>query len=1127
MQGTPSFFPALFYPQYLSTIRDISFTRREIDVMACLLGARKTSKIAYLLSIDPRTVETYIRNITLKLECNTREGIIDFLELSDKVPYLRKHYSYLQIESSFEKSLKDLAKLIRNITPSSVILSGEKEDRPSSLTTLLKAHLQLAGITIAKEGSTKGEYLIYPLAPNLENVPLPLAQVINKYPKNKILFLLLHEQKKRELPKELQGYEAISIKKYQNYYSYVFGILKTLFPHLKLDHTFAVFQEKYEKIQNIMQSEYSLQTSSHPQKEQLLFFEQIKSIMFAKKWHVVVTLLIVSFVSMGFLNFYWKFQNKPLNHPPALSELAIPAKSVFLNRPELLSEIKKGFAGKEGIQTLAIVGIGGAGKTTLAREYARQQKGNVIWEINAETHTSLTESFENLAHALSKTEEDKKILRELLEIKDAAEKEKMVVGFVKERLRLYSNWLLIYDNVEDFSDLQSSFPVAASTWGNGRVILTTQNQNIQNNKQVDGIVLLDELNPAQKLSLYRQILNQGKNHALNVSQNKELIKFLKQLPPFPLDISIAAYYLKTTNVSYEQYLDRLAQQDKTFTIVQENLLKEAGEYTKTRYGIITLAVEQLIKSHKGFADLLLFMSLLDSQNIPKELLDLYKNPTVVDNFIYHLKKYSLILNSSSVPSVDSALSIHRSTQAITLDYLMQKLDLEKDSSSIELIGNTLKNYLRNIIDTADFSRMKSIINHSEVFLSHENLLPNVIYGTINGELGCFYHMLSFYNKSEEYLQKSLLILKGCKHENLLFRPLSYLGGLYWRKGQFEKSQEFFEESIENYKKFKVNDINGICDVLSCLGKLYTDQSRFEKAKNVLEQSLLIHQKSHSKNHSVLTLILVNLGGLYRKMGEYKKARFYVEKALSIDKKYYPNDSLAVGGSLANLGLLYSCIGYFEEAKNLYIKSLTISKQYFPETSLSFAWEQRNLGAAYNDLGDFKKAHNLLEQSFLIFKQTLGLSNIKTQWICFLLGEVYKNRGDLEKAKTLFEGCLSVYIKNYGKDSIDTADVLRELGEIYLLGKNIEKAEDFLTKALNINQMRKHPLRYKVLELYADLHIKKSLYAANKGDTQQALNFKMLAINDLKQALEIVTTHFPEDSPHRTRIEKKIEKLEQG
>jgi hypothetical protein len=54
MQDAQSFIPEDLYLNYLSVIHNIPFTRREIDVMACLLGARKTSKIAYFLSVAPQ-----------------------------------------------------------------------------------------------------------------------------------------------------------------------------------------------------------------------------------------------------------------------------------------------------------------------------------------------------------------------------------------------------------------------------------------------------------------------------------------------------------------------------------------------------------------------------------------------------------------------------------------------------------------------------------------------------------------------------------------------------------------------------------------------------------------------------------------------------------------------------------------------------------------------------------------------------------------------------------------------------------------------------------------------------------------------------------------------------------------
>ena len=59
-------------------------------------------------------------------------------------------------------------------------------------------------------------------------------------------------------------------------------------------------------------------------------------------------------------------------------------------------------------------------------------------------------SFENLAYKLSKTEEEKKLLKELFETKNSSEKKEKLISFVRDHLKLQSPWFLIFDNVENF-----------------------------------------------------------------------------------------------------------------------------------------------------------------------------------------------------------------------------------------------------------------------------------------------------------------------------------------------------------------------------------------------------------------------------------------------------------------------------------------------------------------------------------------------------------------------------------------------------------------------------------------------------------------------------------------------------
>lgn len=86
-------------------IEDINFTKKEIDVLSCIISGYSNKVIAELLSISSRTVESHIRNIFIKIEARhpsrgypSRSTLIRFLENSRTYNILRKNYFYILIE---------------------------------------------------------------------------------------------------------------------------------------------------------------------------------------------------------------------------------------------------------------------------------------------------------------------------------------------------------------------------------------------------------------------------------------------------------------------------------------------------------------------------------------------------------------------------------------------------------------------------------------------------------------------------------------------------------------------------------------------------------------------------------------------------------------------------------------------------------------------------------------------------------------------------------------------------------------------------------------------------------------------------------------------------------------------
>ncbi len=95
----------ILYEEHLNLIKWIKFRYREIEIIACIIHNRGEKKIALLLSLSPRTVGTHIHNIMLKLGCNSREYIIDFIEKSGKLLPIKQYYILLLLQLAFRKQL--------------------------------------------------------------------------------------------------------------------------------------------------------------------------------------------------------------------------------------------------------------------------------------------------------------------------------------------------------------------------------------------------------------------------------------------------------------------------------------------------------------------------------------------------------------------------------------------------------------------------------------------------------------------------------------------------------------------------------------------------------------------------------------------------------------------------------------------------------------------------------------------------------------------------------------------------------------------------------------------------------------------------------------------------------------
>ena len=342
----------------LAVINNVNFTPREIDIISCLLNVRGTNKIASLLSIAPNTVLTHIHNIILKLGCNSREGVIDFIEKSHKFPFIKQHYANLIIYAAFEKILKEVSKLNRTGKQVCLIVYGEDQNGKDIFIRHLKDHLKQVGISAEILGAKANNEI----------------ESVNQKKPN--LRLFLSKKDSNGIFREHFEVDFLDISEQSSYYLSVFEILKKLLPATNLSKIITNFKEQYEGLHGFFELKFSINSEEEAATHKKKIPHKAITLLKNKKGIFLIFIFFVGIVYFIIHKLIWRqemwftqekkqVQIQNLKQSPIRSTFVMPAKSSFLDRPELIAHIHHKFKEQQDIPIIALVGPGAQEKPLL------------------------------------------------------------------------------------------------------------------------------------------------------------------------------------------------------------------------------------------------------------------------------------------------------------------------------------------------------------------------------------------------------------------------------------------------------------------------------------------------------------------------------------------------------------------------------------------------------------------------------------------------------------------------------------------------------------------------------------------------------------------------------------------
>ena len=309
------------------------------------------------------------------------------------------------------------------------------------------------------------------------------------------------------------------------------------------------------------------------------------------------------------------------------------AAGMFVGRAADLGRLEKALSGGGDV---AVHGLGGIGKSTLAARYAATHRRDysVIWWITADSPAGIDTGLAGLAVALQPA------LTGLLPLEALRER-------ALAWLASHSGWLVVLDNVTDPGHVQALLGRAPA----GRFVITSRRATGWHG--IAAPLPLDVLDSVEARQLLVGILSYGRDLRSGRLEGAEAL--CTELGHLPLAIEQAGAYIAETGITPTEYLRLLA----AYPADMYAQTAAGGDDLRTIARIWRVTLDQLAATPVA-GQLLRVLAFYAPAGIPRPLLDGLTEPQQLATAIGRLAAYSMITIGG-----DGTLAVHRLVQAVT------------------------------------------------------------------------------------------------------------------------------------------------------------------------------------------------------------------------------------------------------------------------------------------------------------------------------------------------------------------------------------------------------------------------------------------------------------------------------
>ncbi|KAH7124721.1 TPR domain protein [Dactylonectria macrodidyma] len=705
-------------------------------------------------------------------------------------------------------------------------------------------------------------------------------------------------------------------------------------------------------------------------------------------------------------------RNPPKPRKP-FSTVPFPPDPDFVDRPDILKWMHEKCA--RPAARIALVGLGGIGKSQLAIQYAHQVRQRVpntwVFWVHASTRGRFEEAYRSIA--------------DRLELPRRNDPDVNICRLVSEWLRVEENgpWKMILDNADDvgvfFLNAQKRLASFLPQSCNGSIVVTSRSMDVAERLVGSWSNILTI--PAMKTEEACQLLREKLGVSYDDGAAADLVRDLNHMP---LAITQAAAFInrRAPRMSIPAYLNEFRRSDKKKASL---LNKDVGDLRRDESAsnsIVTtwqITFEQIRHERPSAANMLSFMSFFNPQGIPESVLQAYAceygeyGEDGFDQDVETLRGYSLV----AVTADKEILKMHALVQFCTQIWLSSSSNMQQwEREFLKVMSDQYPSG-----EYKNWTECQRLDPHIDIIVKEEP------------------------SNNEDVLRWA--------------RLLTNAGWYRWMKGTYEEAEQMNRRALDAKEKVLSREHPDTLMSVHFLALVLQYQGKYEEAEQMNRRALDACEKVLGGEHPNTLTSVSNLASVLQSQGKYEEAEQMNRRALDAQEKVLGREHPDTLTSVSNLALVLRYQGKYEEAEQMNRRALDACEKVLggehPNTLMSVS----NLASVLQSQGKYEEAEQMNRGALDAREKVLGGEHPNTLTSVSNLASVLQSQGKYEEAEQMNRRALDACEKVLGREHPDTLTSVSNLALVLRYQGKYEEAEQMNRRALDSSEKvlgREHP-----------------------------------------------------------------------